>query len=131
MKNLLFFTLLLTLFSCQQEEDASIVNKWKVSGYVKNNNSITQSAPSAIYLTFKKDKSVSINLEINSCSGSYDIEKKELKLEGFACTEACCDSEFSMELLSLLSSVNAYSSQGNELNLMGDNQMNIRLNVAE
>ena len=129
---IVFYIFSIILFSsCSNEEDSALINKWKVNGYLKNNNSISQTAPSDLYITFNKDKTISTSLEINSCSSTFDVGEKDLTINDFACTEACCDSDFSMEFVSLLSLVKAYNTSGSQLNLTGDNQMVIRLDLAQ
>ncbi len=128
---LLFGFNLILMLSCEDKESASLVNKWKVNSYLKDNNSLTQTAPQSIYIHFNKNKTLSISLEINNCSGVFDVDSEKLSIQNLACTEACCDSEFSSELLNLLTKVNSYSASENQLSLMGDNQLIIRLDIAQ
>lgn len=129
MKNILI--LLVLLSACKKESDGSLINKWKVSAYVKNNNSISQAAPNDIFITFYHNKTVALNLEINSCSSEYTVEKNNLTFAPFSCTEACCDSEFSSELITILSEIKTYSSSENEVTLIGDNEQKIRLTLVQ
>ena len=130
MRWFIFSLIAITFFSCNKEEDSELLNKWKVEGYVKDSFSLSQTASSDLYITFNKNKSVELSLEINRCGGNFSLDEKTITISNFSCTEACCDSEFSMELLDLLSQINTYSISGNQLTLTGDDQLKIRLNIA-
>ncbi len=70
--------------------------------YPKNENK-------AILLTFKKDGTYSLKLDINNCGGSFTSGKdNQLLIGSTACTEACCDSKFSEKLASMISRVTSY-----------------------
>lgn len=71
--------------------------------YLKNEDS-------PILLTFNKDGTYSLELNIISCGGSFEISnKKQISIESPVCTEACCDSPFSNKLAITLSKVTTYT----------------------
>ena len=117
----------LVLTSCQKAtNDPSLFQKWKVSSLLKNGASIVQNASDTLSLTFDQNKSLSIQLEINSCGADFSLRDKTLDIDLIACTEACCDSDFSADLLYVLQHIVAYHFTGNDLNLTGDSDRVIR-----
>lgn len=124
--------LVATLISCSKgDEDTSIFGKWKVEGFVANTTSTSQTANTDVYFTFSNNKVVDIELEINNCSGTYSLDETKLVFDEIACTEACCDSDFSTELTSLLTTIETYHFTNGDLNLAGPNDLNIRLIEVE
>jgi len=56
-----------------------------------------------ISLTFVNDSLYYLCLEVNGCAGNYSIEKNNhITISPMWCTEICCDSDYSMEILRLL-----------------------------
>jgi len=121
--------ILLVLTSCKKDDSSNVnlIGKWKLEGFVSNSTSVSKTATTDIYLTFNNDKSLNIALEINTCTSTFSIENSALTIEKAACTEACCDSEFSKELLELLELVETHYFTNEKLNLAGSDNLNIRL----
>jgi heat shock protein HslJ len=120
---------LVILFSCKEDDDsdATIFGKWKVEGYVANASSPSKTASTDAFVTFNNDKSVNLTLEINTCTGTFTLNSDTLLIKDIGCTEACCDSEFSLELTELLPRVEGYYFTNGKLNLSGLENLNIRL----
>jgi len=79
--------------------------------YPKNENN-------KILLTFLKSGTYQLKLDINSCGGNFSLGKdNQINIGSTACTEACCDSEFSGKLAMMLSQVSTYGIEGNTLKL--------------
>lgn len=79
--------------------------------YAKNENS-------PILLTFNKDGTYNLELDINSCGGSFEISNKnQISIESPSCTEVCCDSQFSNKLANTLSEVTSYSIEDHTIQL--------------
>jgi heat shock protein HslJ len=118
------------LVACKKDnnQNDTIFGKWKVEGFVADGSSISKTTEANIYVTFNNNKSVDIQLDVNSCFSTFTIESSNITIASLGCTEACCDSEFSQELAGLLSIVKTYHFTSGKLNLAGDDNLNIRLN---
>jgi len=128
----LFLSLLtvLTLTNCKKDAsaDVTLFGKWKVEGYVASSSSLAQTSATDIYLTFNNNKTIDISLEANECSGSFTIEASAITILDVGCTEICCDSDFSLELMDLIQLVESHHFTNDQLNLTGPDFLNIRLN---
>jgi len=79
--------------------------------YPKNENN-------QILLTFNQDGSYQLKLDINNCGGSFTLgQNNQLEMDFPACTEACCDSQFSQKLTTMLPQVTSFEIEGNILKL--------------
>jgi hypothetical protein len=119
----------LTVTSCKKDSESSvtIIGKWKVEGFVSNSASASKTVTTDIYLTFYNNKTLNIALEVNTCSSTFSLDNSALLIESTSCTEICCDSEFSEELLELLPLVETHHFTNGKLNLKGSDNLNIRL----
>jgi heat shock protein HslJ len=71
-----------------------------------------------ILLTFSKNGSYNLKLDINSCGGQFKTSGVNgISIGSTACTEACCDSPFSVKVASMLSKVTSYQIDKNSLRL--------------
>lgn len=123
----LIFMGCICLSSCKKStNDPSLFQTWRVSSMLKNGASIVQNASDTVLLTFNQDKNLGIKLEINSCGGTFSLVDKKLKISLVACTEACCDSDFSADMLYVLPNIDSYHFTGDDLNLTGDSDRVIR-----
>ena len=69
-----------------------------------------------ILLTFKKDGTYSLKLDINSCGGKFKTgNSHQIEIGIPACTEAWCNSRFSNKLAVTLAKVNSFSIKGHIL----------------
>ena len=112
------------VFSCDKDEDESpvvedIYYNWEVVDfmsiesmlYSKDNNYNPR-------IEFKQDGSFNIKLDINSCSGSFEIKPdNQIAISLVVCTEACCDSDFSTKFAAMLSRVESYDLEDDQLRL--------------
>jgi len=117
----IFLILLLSFASCTSENpnNPALYSIWEAKnfisiesmGYPKNENS-------KILLTFRESGTFELQLDVNRCGGSFTSgNNNQLKIESTACTEACCDSQFSMKLASMISRVTSYEIERNTLKL--------------
>lgn len=124
MKAILF---VLTLFgammlvnSCQEEvvlAEDDIYHTWEVTDFISVESMATfKNENTPILLTFKRDGSYLLKLDVNSCTGSYAIPVKDsISLQGPGCTKMCCDSPFSEKLTEVLPRVRSYTIEKNTL----------------
>ena len=120
MKYIIWFSCFF-LLSCKSDEDASLINKWKLDSYIKNSGSTVTLLSFPIHFVFEKDSTVKINLNVNTCNGEYTKSSKKLTLKNFNCTKICCDSVASIEAYELLvDSITTYEINGKTLKLKGN-----------
>jgi heat shock protein HslJ len=123
MKTLSFLNiLLLLLISCNKHDDAAennLYRTWEAKNFMsKESVAYPKNENTPILLTFKKDGTYSLKLDINNCGGSFTSGKNnQLEFDFAACTEACCDSQFSQKLATMLPEVTTYTIEGRELKL--------------
>jgi heat shock protein HslJ len=127
---LLLFVTLIALTGCKKDSnsDVTLFGKWKIEGYVANSSSLAQTATTDVYLTFYNNKTIAISLEVNACSGTFSLDASSLTIKDATCTETCCDSDFSLELMNLIPLVESHHFTNNQLNLTGSDFLKIRLN---
>ena len=107
--------------ACQQEvvhSDEAIFHTWEAKEFIS-----VESVPyeklegNPILLTFKRDGTYALKLDINSCGGNFQADTNWIELTLPICTEACCDSPFSYKLASMLPKVTSYTIEGETLKL--------------
>jgi heat shock protein HslJ len=114
--------LLLLLLSCNKHQDLAdnnLYHTWEAKNFMSIESvAYPKNENTPILLTFKKDGTYSLKLDINNCGGSFTSGKdNQLEFDFPACTEACCDSQFSQKLATLLPEVSTYKLDGRELKL--------------
>lgn len=120
---MLVLILLSFLSSCDKDKcdctDSDLLGKWQAEtfislesvGYPKNNDY-------SPLIEFKKDGIFALNLDVNSCGGSYVLSGEDsIGFSEVACTEICCDSPFSLKFAQTLTQVTSYSFDGQVLKL--------------
>lgn len=117
---LIFF---LIFYTCNNDDDCAcagqIYGKWEVKEFM--------SIESVLYakndgfnpiIQFKQDGTISIRLDANICSSTFDLlSDTELNITDAGCTKICCDSDFSMKFLEMLPQVESYEIEHDELKL--------------
>lgn len=69
-------------------------------------------------IEFKQDGSLNVTLDANSCFGSFAIVAgNKISFSQIACTEMCCDSDFSSKFVGMLSKVESYDLDNDQLRL--------------
>lgn len=115
--------LIFVSFSCQNENEEQLASDiyytWEIVDFMSI-ESIYYGKPenSKILITFNKDGKYSLQLDVNSCGGSFKISNEnKLEISGPGCTKMCCDSDFSNKIAIMLSQVETYTLEGNTLKL--------------
>jgi heat shock protein HslJ len=122
----------LFLFACKSDDDAILTNKWLLTSYVANSGSTVTLQPSPLYFTFSKEGTITVDLDVNSCTGQYTKDKDDLELSGFSCTEICCDSTSSLNVYQLfVDSVKTHDINGKTLKLSGYYGTALQLSLVE
>lgn len=104
MKTTLLTILVFTLISCDAASEEFVGSSWKVMKLKTNGTSVD--VTNDVILKVNSDTDFSLKLDTNNCFGTYAITgKTEIKLAGIACTEMCCDSEFSQAVVKALHQV--------------------------
>jgi heat shock protein HslJ len=113
--------LILTQVSCNKDEVANSVlySTWEAKSFMSIESvAYPKNENKPILLTFKKDGTFSLKLDINNCGGTFTSgNDNQLLIASPACTEACCDSKFSEKLASMISRVTSYEIERNTLKL--------------
>ncbi|MDP2889936.1 MAG: META domain-containing protein [Bacteroidota bacterium] len=117
-----FFSAFLVLIACNKDKVSvveDICHTWEVKSFMSLESvAYPKNENTPILLTFKKDGTYSLKLDINSCGGTFASGKNnQLEMDFPACTEACCDSQFSSKLATMLPQVTSYSIEGSILKL--------------
>ena len=117
---LILFTAMMLMSSCRQEviiADNSLLHTWEAKSFISLESvAYPKNEGIPIMLTFKRDGSYQLKLDINSGGGTYHVSKDHQIEMGFpALTEACCDSQFSNKLANMLPKVKSYRIEGSNL----------------
>lgn len=124
------------LSSCREElfvADKDLYHTWEATAFISvESMTYPKDENKSILLTFNRDGSYALKLEVNSCSSHFKSERKEsIKMESPACTEMCCDSPFSNKLASMLPKVTSYRVEGKNLYLSVPGWGDIKLEKKE
>jgi len=127
MKNLKLKIVLLVLVvligACNDNDEClcpdDINGKWEVKEFMSiesvlyaKDNSYNPS------IEFVGDGTTNIRLDINACFGSYETGKNSsITISDSGCTEACCDSDFSLKFMEMLPLVSTYEIENDTLKL--------------
>ena len=134
---------ILTLFSafilgsaCQKEiiiTDNNLIHTWEAESFISLESvAYPKNENTPILLTFKRDGTYRLKLDINSGGGNYHVRKDQmLEMEFPALTEACCDSPFSNKLANTLPKVTSYRITGSNLYLSVPQWGEIKLKLVE
>lgn len=118
----LYFTYLAAFFmlitSCDSDKNLVINKTWQVVGLKENQDALMKIPEIRYPFIFDDKNNLSISLDINSCGSSVKFGKNnQLKVDGFGCSEACCDSEMAVKMITDLVGNNTYSHSGNKLSI--------------
>jgi len=110
-----FFILII---SCDSNKNLIIDKSWQVVGLKENQDALMKIPEIRYPFMFDAKNNLSVSLDINSCGSNVKFKKNnQLKVDGFSCTEACCDSEMAVKMISDLVGNNSYSHSGNKLSI--------------
>ena len=121
LKILIIISIFLIANSCKKDEKVNsiLLSTWEAKSFISLESvAYPKNENTPILLTFKKDGTYSLKLDRNSCGGTFSANKtNQIEIEFPACTEACCDSQFSNKLATMLPQVASYSIEGTILKL--------------
>ena len=121
----------LIIWSCEKEDiDIDLKsNNWVVVKIKKQGESSYSFAKESYILKFINDSILDFNLDVNSCSGKYNIVNNgNIELGLVACTLICCDSDFAEDLVQLIPKMTKYYGKGNELIFEGQGEIILQQN---
>ena len=111
---LVLLVILMIPGSCKKDDAPAVYtvyNTWEVKEFISILSvNYPKDKDNKLLLTFNQGGTYQLKLDVNSCSGKFESNVANLIDVDFpACTEACCDSEFSNKFAVLLPSVTSYS----------------------
>lgn len=120
-----FFLLVLTL-ACSQDEPAreELANSdWRVLSIVDKEKR-TQLLPVYGYiLRMNTDGQLYYNLDVNNCSAIYQRNAEGIIVTDQSCQERCCDTDFAVNLQSLIPTINTFKVTDDSLTLVGEKEI--------
>jgi hypothetical protein len=120
MRAILFLVFAMLLFSSCKKDNLDIIGEWEVEAIRTSQTSGWIDAPEIIVFYFEKKGKMAFDLSVNRCITSYSsCTCGSFSVEIPACTEACCDSEFSTQILEILSEIGSHEISADELLLKG------------
>jgi hypothetical protein len=127
---------MMLMSSCQKEiiiADNQLFHTWEAESFISvESSAYPKNEDKPILLTFKRDGTYNLKLDINSGGGTYNVSKDQMIDFGFpALTEACCDSQFSIKLAATLPKVTSYRMEGHYLYLNVPQWGDIKLRMVE
>ena len=114
------------LLSCEKQntEVDLMAYYWNVTQVKKSTDPAPRLANGNYIVRFYQDKTYSLQLDVNSCGGTYNIDAPmKLRLSPLACTNMCCDSDIGNVIAEVLPSVSSYSFNGSRLTLKGNGSL--------
>jgi len=116
------------LFSgCSKGEfNDSIIGEWEVISLYKG-QVYDNKTENTYVLKFGEDNQASIMLDVNRCGSGYDIKCDEcISFTGFACTKACCDSDFAVKLIEVIGDATKYDIKSDILTLKNVGEVKLK-----
>lgn len=110
---------------CDKDPSAELaLTRWKLEGIKEKNNWFYTKADENLYLEFGSDSSYQLSLSRNGCGGTYSVTDIDHIAFGQPhCTDACCDSEYSLKFASLVPEMRSFSIHADQLMLEGEVKM--------
>ena len=133
---LVLVVILMISTSCKKDDSTAVVtlyNTWEVKEFISILSvNYPKDPDNKLLLTFNEGETYQLKLDVNTCSGKFESNVENLiEIDFPACTEACCDSDFSNKFTALLPSVTTYSIKGNTLDMNVPNWGTIRLELVK
>ncbi len=119
-------TLSLISWSCAKEDiNIDITSStWEVVKIKNQGESSYSRAKDDYILKFENDSTYTLELDVNSCFGTYKIlDNGSIEISGLGCTYICCDNEYSDKLSQLIPKMTSYFGKGKELILEGEGEI--------
>lgn len=114
------------LFACIKKDPKVDLqsSSWEIVKIKKLGDSDFISSSGAFILNFIDQETYTLKLDVNSCFANYSQSSQgNIALESPGCTKICCDSDFALDVLSLLPKMDKYYFEGATLLLEGQGQM--------
>lgn len=117
------FGMLILTSSCKEKEcgctEGDLIGKWSVDEFMSLESvAYPKNDDFNPVIEFRSDGSYQIQLDANSCNGSFVLNgKDEIEISSAGCTKICCDSPFSEKFIRMLPQVESYSFEDEVLNL--------------
>ena len=132
----ILFAAMMLVGSCQEEvvvDGDDIYHSWEATTFVSVESvAYAKNENSPIVLTFKRDGTYELKLDMNSCMGTFEKgEGDSIQISYPGCTKICCDSKFSEKLAGTLSKVSSYSIEENVLQLKVEGWGFVELELVE
>lgn len=110
---------------CDKDQSAELAPiRWKLEGLKEKNNLFYTKADENLYLEFGSDSTYQLYLSRNSCGGTYSLSDIDhIAFSKPQCTEACCDTEFSLKFASLVPEMRSFNINADQLMLEGEVKM--------
>lgn len=122
---LFVFSLLISFYACNDDDDCgcndeNIVGKWEVKEFMSIESVLyAKDSDNNPTIEFKSDGTTDIKLDVNSCFGDYEFgDEPTINISDSGCTEACCDSDFSLKFIEMIPQVGSYEIEHDELKLL-------------
>ena len=133
---LVLVVILMISTSCKKDDSPAVntlYNTWEVKEFISILSvNYPKDPDNKLLLTFNEGETYQLKLDVNTCSGKFESNVENLiEIDFPACTQACCDSEFSNKFTALLPSVTSYSIKEKTLDLNVPNWGTIRLKLVE
>lgn len=127
----LFFILLNVSCDEKHEELIDLNNSWEVVDFMSIESVMyAKDKDFSPVIEFHENGTYSLQLDLNSCSGSFElIREKGINITAAGCTKICCDSNFSNKFVLMLPQVTSYLIDGNtmKLDVSGWGWINLKL----
>ncbi|KAB8153139.1 META domain-containing protein [Kordia sp. TARA_039_SRF] len=119
MKTIVLSILVLTLVGCDASTKEFVGSSWKVTELKVKGTTVA--VTNAVILTVTSESEFTLKLDANSCFGTYTITgESNIQLGEMACTEMCCDSEFSRAVVSAMHKVSNIKQHKKSVQLFSD-----------
>jgi heat shock protein HslJ len=95
---------------CNRHSDHLILGQtWKIERLKLSNDTVWRPGVEPWYeMTFTSSGNASLRLDVNLCGGKVNIGQHSIKIDVQTCTEACCDSEYALQLMQSLQRIKNY-----------------------
>ena len=115
------------LSSCGYNSDFKIEGtKWKVTSLKLTKYSAAENSKGEQIIEFLNSKNYVLNLDVNYCTGNFkSLTNNRIIFESVSCTELCCDSIFSENLVNLLILTTRFTFDGGVLTLKGKGEIKL------
>ena len=111
------------LLGCNKIDKKLTETTWVAKSYKVASSSSNEQAPATYTLLFK-EKEINLSLDVNQCGGDYSIgNNNKINFSSLYCTEACCDSDFAIAIVSLLPKMKTYVINKYKLTLKGEGEI--------